>query len=81
MLLEVSQLRGQRYNIFFKSPNFIKSYKSTTYLFGILFAAFEFRKNYHLYLLFSCLKTGMSQTDAKSKIQALTLMVSCPKMS
>ena len=81
MLLGVSQLRVQRYNIFLKSPNFVKHWESVVCYFGTLFAVIEFGKNYHLYLLFSCLNTGMSQTDSKSKMQALTLMVSWPKMS
>ena len=40
-----------------------------------------FNVYYHLYLLLICLKTGMSQTEAKSRMHDLTLMVSLPKMS
>ena len=37
--------------------------------------------DYHLYLLLICLKTGMSQTEAKRRMHERTLMVSLPKIS
>ena len=36
---------------------------------------------YHRYLLLICLKTGMSETEANSSMQDLTLIASPPKMS